>query len=213
MPPNWLLWARELASIAQTGLYYATEPNFAGDAFDAERYRDVQRIAQQMLAAGFDVEPDQMTVALGDDVGHVTPKLDIRGAVFDGDRVLLVQEHADDDRWTLPGGWVDVNEPPSQAVEREFEEETGLQVKALRLLALWDRDRHDHPPHPHSIYKIVFTCEIVGGARQRTTLETAEPTFWPVADPPPLSQGRVTCAQLQQILALHHEPHGGALFD
>ena len=46
--------------------------------------------------------------------GYATPKVGVRGAVFRDDRILLVRETADEHRWTLPGGWADVNESPSR---------------------------------------------------------------------------------------------------
>lgn len=213
MPPDWLRWARELAAVAETGLYYATDPAFAGSPFDAERYRTVERIAREMMATGFDVDLDRVSDHLELGHWHETPKIDIRGAAFDGDRVLLVRERLDGDRWTLPGGWVDVNESPSEAVEREFFEETGLRVRATRLLALWDRDRHDHPAHRFHVYKVVFACQIVGGEAEERTLETSQPTFWPVDDLPVLSTGRVTAAQVQRLLALHRSPDLATQFD
>lgn len=213
MPPEWLRWARELAAVAETGLYYASDPAFPGSAFDAERYQTVARVAREMLAAGFDVDIDQISDRAEVGHAHETPKVDVRGAAFDDDRVLLVQERADDDRWTLPGGWVDVNESPSEAAEREFREETGLRVRATRLLALWDRDRHDHPAHRFHVYKIVFACRIVGGQAQDDTLETSRPTFWSIDELPELSTGRITQVQLRRLHAAHQRPNAATLFD
>lgn len=212
-PPQWLEWARELAAVGRSGLYYATDPAFNGSAYDADRYQAVERIATQMLAAGFGVDRPVMDAALGPDSGHITPKVDVRGALFDDDRVLLVQERSDGLRWTLPGGWADVVDTPAEAVEREFREETGLEVRAVRLLALFDRDRHNHPPGAHRAYKAMFACERTGGQVLSSTLETAEPTFWPVDDLPELSTGRITAAQLRLLHAVHGDPTRGALFD
>jgi ADP-ribose pyrophosphatase YjhB (NUDIX family) len=39
--------------------------------------------------------------------------------------------------WGLPGGWVDADELPEDAVRREFEEETGLRVTVICPLAIW----------------------------------------------------------------------------
>jgi ADP-ribose pyrophosphatase YjhB (NUDIX family) len=211
--PSWLEWARELDAIGRSGLYYNTDPAFDGSAYDADRYRAVRRIAEQMLADGFDVDPGVLATALGDDSGHITPKVDVRGALFDGDAVLLVQERNDQLRWTLPGGWADVVDTPAQAVEREFREETGLQVRAVRLLALFDRDRHNHPPGTHRAYKAMFACERTGGELLASTMETVDPTFWPVDDLPELSTGRITAAQIRLLHEVHADPARGAVFD
>ena len=55
--------------------------------------------------------------------GYATPKVDVRGAVIEDGRILLVREIADSGRWTMPGGWADVNQSPSECVIRELREE------------------------------------------------------------------------------------------
>jgi ADP-ribose pyrophosphatase YjhB (NUDIX family) len=211
--PQWLDWARELVAIARSGLYYNTDPAFDGDVYDADRYRAVDRIARGMLADGFVAGVDEVGVALGADEGHITPKVDVRGALFDGASVLLVQERLDHMRWTLPGGWADVIDTPAQAVEREFREETGIEVRATRLLALFDRRTFNHPPHVHAAYKAMFACERVGGTLQTSTMETASPTFWPIDDLPALSTGRITAPQIHKLYEVHSDGSRGALFD
>jgi ADP-ribose pyrophosphatase YjhB (NUDIX family) len=211
--PQWLDWARELLAIAGSGLYYNTDPAFNGDVYDADRYRAVDRIARGMIAAGVGVDDESVAVAVGDDDGHVTPKVDVRGALFDGDTVLLVQERLDRMRWTLPGGWADVVDTPAQAVEREFVEETGLEVRAVRLLALIDRRTFNHPQHLHATYKAMFACQPIGGTLLDSTMETAAPTFWPVDDLPDLSTARITAEQIRLLHDVHTDPTRAAAFD
>jgi ADP-ribose pyrophosphatase YjhB (NUDIX family) len=108
--------------------------------------------------------------------------------------------------WTLLGGWVDINESPSESVVREVLEETGLSVKVTRLLALWDKLKHDHPPQwPHT-YKIFFLCEIISG-EMKENLEISEIKFFSMDRLPDLSTHRVTYNQLKPLceLALHTE--------
>jgi ADP-ribose pyrophosphatase YjhB (NUDIX family) len=210
---DWLRWARELQAVAQSGLRYAEDPAFAGDHFDVDRYDQVRRIAAAMMAAGSDVAEDDVLPLFEAQTGHATPKLDVRGVVLDEhQRVLLVRERLDGDRWTLPGGWADVNESPSEAVCREVWEETGLEVAATRLLALWDRDRHDHPPHPFHTWKIVFLCHVTGGSAT-STLEASDPTYWSVDDLPELSTGRVTAPQLVRLRDLSVDDASTTVFD
>jgi ADP-ribose pyrophosphatase YjhB (NUDIX family) len=210
---DWLRWARELQAVAQSGLRYAEDPAFAGDHFDVDRYDQVRRIAAAMMAAGSDVAEDDVLPLFEAQTGHATPKLDVRGVVLDEhQRVLLVRERLDGDRWTLPGGWADVNESPSEAVCREVWEETGLEVAATRLLALWDRDRHDHPPHPFHTWKIVFLCHVTGGSAT-STLEASDPTYWSVDDLPELSTSRVTAPQLVRLRDLSVDAASTTVFD
>ncbi|HEX6257415.1 MAG TPA: NUDIX domain-containing protein [Euzebyales bacterium] len=152
-------------------------------------------------------------VALGQDDGHITPKVDVRGALFDGDTVLLVRERLDGMRWTLSGGWADVVDTPAQAVEREFREETGLEVRAVRLLALIDRRTFNHPHPAHAAYKAMFACEPTGGTLRASTMETAAPTFWPVDDLPELSTGRITAEQIKLLHDVHTDPSRLAAFN
>ena len=111
-------------------------------------------------------------------------------------KLLLVQERTDG-LWTLPGGWADVNDSPSEAVEREIVEESGFQAKAERMLAVFDRAKHPHePPFPFHVYKLFILCRLEGG-EARTTLETTGVEFFGENEIPPLSISRVTREQIQ----------------
>src|SRR5207237_10782859 len=106
------------------------------------RYAKVRRIAAERIAGPNGAAALETVFAA--EQGHATPKVDVRGAVFREERILLVSELADAGRWTLPGGWADVGESPSSAVEREVLEESGYRTRAVRLVALYDRSRHGH---------------------------------------------------------------------
>ena len=203
--PRWLEWARELQSIAQAGLTYAKDP------FDVERYQAVQRMAAEMLTAQTGEDADRIHDLFVGEYGHPTPKVDVRGAVFQGDTILLVKERVDGG-WTLPGGWADVNESPAEAVVREVFEESGYQTRVVKLLALYDRRKHEHPPHPWHIYKVFFQCELVGGA-PATSIETDGVAFFHKDDIPPLSVGRVTAAQIARFFEHYRNPNWPTDFD
>jgi hypothetical protein len=111
-------WARKLQAIAQNGLTFSRDP------FDRERYTQLQELAADMLSVELGIPAARARAVWEDERGYATPKVDVRGGVFDGGRVLLVRELSDG-RWTLPGGWVDVNDAPSEAVAREIHEESG----------------------------------------------------------------------------------------
>jgi ADP-ribose pyrophosphatase YjhB (NUDIX family) len=135
-------WVKRLQAIAPTGLTYAKDP------YDMERYRSVRQIAAEILAAGSSgVLPNQIVDLFARDVGYATPKVDVRAAVFSDKGLLLVRERSDG-AWTLPGGWADVGDTPALATVREVKEESGYDVVATKLAAVYDRDheRHGHPP-------------------------------------------------------------------
>jgi ADP-ribose pyrophosphatase YjhB (NUDIX family) len=206
-------WARRLQAIAQTGLAYG-EPT----EYDRVRYAEVRRIAAEMLAGPNGASAADTVFAA--EQGHATPKLDVRGAVFRDHGILLASELADDGRWTLPGGWVDVGESPSIAVEREVLEESGYRTRAVRLLALYDRSRHGHDrsrvgerPHFWHTWKAFFLCELAGDERARLGGETGAAEFFPRDELPELSLARVTPEQIERLFELREHPEWPADFD
>jgi len=204
--PAWLSWAKELQAIAQTGLTYGTGP------FDIERYEAVRRVAAEMIAAGSDSTIGTVLGLFKQEGGYATPKVDVRGAAVRDGKILLVKE-ASDGLWTLPGGWADVNESPSQCVVREVWEESGFEVKATKLAAVYDRGCHPHqPPFAFHVYKMFFLCQITGGAAQ-TSLETLEIAFFAPDALPALSTGRVLPFQIQRMFDHHETPDLPADFD
>jgi len=204
---NIIATARELAAMAQTGGHYTT------DKYDRERYRRLGEIAAQMLASRSDVSSETVHAWAREEFGYATPKMDVRAFIVDADRVLLIREDADDGRWTLPGGWADVNESPSESVMREVEEETGYRVKPLRLLAVLDREKQGHnPPFPYHVYKMFFHCEIIGG-EPCATAESSESAWFADDALPQLSESRVLPNQIQAFFASIRCGRREALYD
>jgi ADP-ribose pyrophosphatase YjhB (NUDIX family) len=190
---NVLEWARKVQAIAQNGLLFTQEP------FERERYTQLKDLSDSILAAELDIPLGKARALWEKEDGYVTPKVDVRGGVFDGDKVLLVRERSDG-RWTLPGGWVDVNDAPSEAVVREIYEESGYRAKATKLAMLVDKNRHPHPPSVHHIYKLFFLCDLIGGA-PKTSNETDGVDFFPVHSLPDLSVGRALSSQIERLYA------------
>jgi ADP-ribose pyrophosphatase YjhB (NUDIX family) len=192
--PEWLRWARELQALAQTGLA------FTHDQYDRQRYERLRSLASEILAEYVSMPVLEIEMMLGQQTGYATPKLGVRGAVFREGRVLLVREREDEDRWTLAGGWADVNESPAEAVAREVREESGLEVRPYKLAAIWDRGRHAHGvAQPFTVWRLFFLCEIIGGQAQ-SGLETSEVAFFAEHElPAELSTRRVLLPQLERM--------------
>jgi ADP-ribose pyrophosphatase YjhB (NUDIX family) len=206
MDPQWLVWAKKLQAIAQTGLTYARDP------FDIERYESIRLVAAEMMAAGSGEQSvDFFVELLNKDVGYATPKIDVRAAVFRQGRLLLVRER-EDGLWTLPGGWADIGDSPSAAVVREVKEESGYDVKVRKLLALLDRNLHGHPPIPYHAYKVFFLCDLVGGSA-RAEQETDAVDFFANDRIPQLSLTRVTPALIARIFEHFLHPEWPTQFD
>ncbi|HNT76813.1 MAG TPA: NUDIX hydrolase [Anaerolineae bacterium] len=204
--PQWLTWARALRALAQAGLTYTENP------FDKERYVAIQEIAAEMMATGAEADLTTVHDLFAEQAGYETPKVDVRGVVFRDDRLLLVRELQDGGRWTLPGGWADINEPPSTAVAREVWEESGYETRAVKLLLLYDRDRHGHPPHAFSIYKLFFLCELLGG-EPSDSHETGGADFFAEDAIPDLSISRVTPKEIARLFEHHRHPEWPTEFD
>jgi ADP-ribose pyrophosphatase YjhB (NUDIX family) len=164
-----------------------------------------------MMAAHSELELDLVRDLFRDETGAATPKVDVRAAVFQDDAILLVKER-DDGLWTLPGGWADPNESPSEAVVREVYEESGYRTRATKLLALYDRDKHGHPPYLFHVYKLFFQCELVGGAPS-PSVETEEVAFFREDELPELSLTRVMPSQISRLFAHRRHPEWPTDFD
>jgi ADP-ribose pyrophosphatase YjhB (NUDIX family) len=209
MEPVWLVWARRLQAIAQTGL------TFAANAHDRERYMAIRSLAATMMATQSGADFARVEALFGEQTGYATPKAEVRGAVFDQDgRLLLVREIADSGRWTMPGGWAEVNESPSESVIREVREESGIEVRARKLAAVYDRARHPHmPPHPFHVFKMFFICDPVGGS-PKPSLETSEVAFFGETEiPGDLSVGRVLPYQIKRMFEHLRSPDLPTDFD
>ena len=189
--PQWLRIAREVRAIAQTGLA------FNADGFDHQRYQRLRELAALLMAQGSATEHESILELLRQEKGYATPKIDVRGAAFQDGRVLMVREISDG-KWTLPGGWADVNQTAGECVVREIAEESGFTARALKLAAVYDYQKRNPSPHIDSIYKMFFICEIVGGAASASN-ETSEVAFFPRNELPPLSLGRTTAAQIDRM--------------
>lgn len=203
--PQWLRWAQALQAIAQNGLAYSQ------DVYDRERFSAVGEIAAEIFANHTHADVVMLAGLFAGERGHATPKVDARAAVFQDGRILLVRERADG-LWTLPGGWIDLLESPREAVEREVWEESGYRTRAVKLLALWDRMRHPHPPHAYHIYKLIFRCELLGGAPAES-IETDGVGFFAPDELPPLSLGRTLPAQIARLFEHFHDPNLPTDFD
>lgn len=194
--PRWLQWTRRLQSAAQAGLTHARDP------YDLERYRDVRRVAAEIAAAGSEGDVDAILAFFASERGYPTPKVDVRAAVIVDERILLVKER-DDRGWALPGGWADVGESAGEAAVRETREEAGVEVRPEKVIALYERERRGHPPHPEFSYKIFFACRVWGVPRPRRGPETLDAAFFARDALPPLSAARVTPQEI--ALAFTHD--------
>ena len=206
MSDQWLAWGQKLHALAQNGLAYSQNP------FDIERFEAIRAIATEMISTGTGMEAKNIQAIFEAESGYATPKLDVRAAAFQDNKILLVREMLDGGRWTLPGGWMDPGDSPGGAAAREFREETGYEVRPLKLAAVYERGRHGHPVFYFSTIKLYFVCEITGGS-PATSNETGESAFFEEDGLPELSIARVTSTQIHMLFKHWRQPDLPTEFD
>lgn len=207
MPPPLAAFLEQVLATAQAGLTYSKDP------FDIGRFEALRAATAALIASQSELAPEAIGDWIALDTGYPTPKLDVRAFIVDeAGRILLVQERSDGG-WTLPGGWCDIGDSPAAAVVREVVEETGLECRALQLLALFDKLKHPHPPQLPHAHKAFFLCEVTGGQLLTETDETRGVAYFPIEALPPLSRHRVVESQLHTLYRHVQEGRGDTLFD
>ena len=196
----------ELQALAQSGLAYCK------DEFDIERYNRIIAIAAELFTFGSKYKLDEIFKLFRYDAGYATPKIGVRGAVFQNNKLLLVQER-NDQLWSLPGGWSDVNLSPSENIEKEVLEETGFACKAAKLISIFDKKKDDPNKWPH-VYELLFMCEL-GLCQQKAfdQKEVIDVGFFDLANIPGLSSDRTSYRQIELCFQYLHNPLLPAFFD
>lgn len=204
MDPKWLRWTKRLQAIAQDGLTYTK------DHYDVERYELLREIAVEIASAQSGTDQEHIRELFAAEVGPATPKVDVRAVVFCGQELMLVRE-PEDGRWSLPGGWADVGESLGEAVVREVYEESGYRTRATKVLAVYDRDRHGHPPYPFHVYKIFLWCQLVD--EEPSPGAETEVGFFGEGEIPKLSLTRVVPDQIARLFEHLRNPELPADYD
>ena len=167
---QWLEWAKRIQALSQTGLA------FSKDVFDIERYEELRKISVEIMSEYTGLEKNKINDLFTNEKGYQTPKVDVRGVVFKDNQILMVKENKDE-KWALPGGFCDIGLSPSENVVKEIKEESGFDVVPSRLIAVFDKNKHPHPPDPYHFYKLFILCEIIGG-EATAGIETSNVQFF-----------------------------------
>lgn len=202
---DWLDIAKRLEAIAQTGFSYSK------DDYDKERYQEIREISHKIFNHYTEAPIEKIRSLFSKENGYPTPKVDIRGVIFHEERILLVKEKIDG-LWALPGGWADIGYTPSEVVEKEVKEEAGLKVTPVKLLAVYDKKCHAHPPSALHVYKMFILCTIKGGALN-PGMETLEAKFFSQDKLPELSLDRNTPEQILMLFKYRLNPEAPTIFD
>lgn len=197
-------WARELQSLAQSGLFYGH------DDFDKERYQRIRDISAEMLAERTGLPIGKVKDLFCNEVGYQTPKLDTRAAIIHEGKILLVRERSG--RWSMPGGWCDYNLSPVENTVKEAREEAGLDIVIDRLVAVQDRDRHNQPPYVYKVIKIFYLAHAVGGTFAQN-IETSDSRYFSLEKLPPLAEEKCSAEQIRLCFRAYRDCKWAAQFD
>lgn len=202
---DWLLIAKEIQSIAQAGLTYGE------NKYDLDRYRQLRELSVRIMKEYTNAPYKKIRDLFASEKGYQTPKVDIRSVVFREGRILMVRESIDG-LWTLPGGWADVNYSPFEIAAKEVFEEAGIHVKPKRLLAVFDKMKHSHPPDLYHVYKLFILCND-SGQNVKPGMETIDVGWFDRNNIPGLSTLRITKEQIEIMFEFYNHPEKDVMCD
>lgn len=197
---------KRITTLADTGLLYATTN------YDKERYEELKELSLDLLGKVSGHNGAILRAVFPPVVDYPTAKVDVRALVLSPQKEILLVQEQSDGCWSLPGGWADVGFSAAETAAKECLEETGLPVKVQRLLAVFDKSKHPHPPQAAYVFKMVFLCEPehVHLEKGHDVLDVA---FFPVSQLPPLSENRILASQIQLVYDAVLQNKDAAFFD
>lgn len=201
---QWLQWAIELQSLSQAGLTYGK------DIYDKERYERIRGISAEMVSHMTDIPVEKVKDLFCNESGYQTPKLDTRAAIFENGKILLV--HENNGKWSLPGGWVDVNVSVGENVVKEVKEEAGLDVVAEKVIAIQDRAKHNLPVYAYGVCKVFVQCSVIGGQFEQN-IETTEYRYFSIEELPDLATEKNTKEQIKMCFDAYYSNSWKTILD
>ena len=202
---RWLKWAMEIQSLAQSGLAYTQ------NKYDIERYERLREISAEILSEKTSLNLDKVKNLFCNEKGYQTPKLDTRAAIFKGNKILLV--HENNGTWALPGGWCDVLESVKSNTEKEVKEETGLDAKAVKIISIQDRNKHNKPAYAYGVCKVFVLCDILGGEFIEN-IETTGTQYFSLDDlPSNLAEEKSNKEQIEMCFNAYYDKNWQTQFD
>ena len=201
---QWLQWAIELQSLAQAGLTYGK------DIYDHERYERIREISAEIISHMSDISLEKVKNLFCNESGYQTPKIDTRAAIFEDGKILLVREN--NGKWSLPGGWCDVNVSVRENTVKEVKEESGLDVVADRIIAIQDRSKHNLPVYAYGVCKIFVQCSVIGGKFEEN-IETTGFSYFSSDELPELAEEKNNEEQVRMCFDAYYSNDWKTQFD
>lgn len=198
---NIILHIRDLA---QSGLTYSQ------DIYDIERFKQIQQLTAKLLHLHSGEPLPQLELLLSQQMGYQTPKIGCRAAIFQDNKILLVKETMDN-KWSLPGGWVDDLQSLHSNLIKEVQEEAGLEITPQKLIALFD-GRKTQPNLLFNITKVFVECQVIAGEFV-PNIETSESRYFSLDELPELSPSRNTFEQIAMCFKAHYDTNWQTYFE
>jgi ADP-ribose pyrophosphatase YjhB (NUDIX family) len=197
---------KRIKALAQTGLVYSE------DDYNRDRYSEISEISNLLLEEISGIPAEVIRNFYLNTGEYPTPKTDIRAVIFNQHNEILLVKEASDQKWSLPGGWADIGYTPAEVVVKEVEEETGLIVTPVKLLAVLDKKNYPHPPQLEYVYKHFIQCTITGGAI-RQAHDISEVAFFPQQHIPALSEIRIVQSQVDMMFEFLYNADKPTIFE
>ncbi|MDR0573090.1 MAG: NUDIX hydrolase N-terminal domain-containing protein [Tannerella sp.] len=192
--------AQRIRAMSQTALTYSTND------YEIDRSKEFIEISDRIISIVSGAKEDDIRANYQPVKEYITPKADIRAVIFNDENELLLVKEKADGKWALPGGWSDVGYTPTEVVVKEAKEETGFDVRVVRLLAVLDKRCYNHPASPFYVYMFCFQCEITGG-NDELTFDILDRGFFALNKLPPLSLDRILPEQIELLDKLRRDPN------
>lgn len=187
-----LTYLQRVQAIADTGLLYAK------DGYDIERYEELKEISLQLIEQLTDQPLEKLKQFYLPLDTYPTPKVDIRALVLNEQKEILMVQESQDQKWALPGGWADIGHSPKEVIEKEIREETGIIASTDRLLAVFDKKCHPHPPQAEYVYKLVFLAK-AQSSEIKPGFDILNARYYRINELPNLSENRILQSQIELV--------------
>ena len=186
----------KVLSIAKIGRVFSKDP------YALDNYGELEKLAMKELENFEGLKfnkPDLFTREI-----YPTPSVSVRTCIFnDKNEVLMVREFPEE-KYSLPGGWCDLYDSPSEAAKAECEQEAGAKIKNMQLIGILNRTPFKvfpaGTPLSKSVpeYVIIFRADLDGKLGNHL-YETDKVGFFKVNKLPELS-GKVTKEEMKKMI-------------
>lgn len=190
----------KVQSIAKIGLIFSTDP------YAIANYHQINDLTREMLENFMNVSLERNNFFARDI--YPTPNVSVRTIIFNDQQEVLLVKEARDGAYSLPGGWCDLYDSPSEAARQECRQEAGADVTIERLVGVFNRT-----PYKAGVavpeYMIVFVGK-VNGPLQDHEHETTDVGYFPINQLPELSR---KVSREEYVRVIDAARRGEVLFD